>query len=60
LLRNVLNDLDSTSVEKIAHLLRDLIPGARRIIAENYAHNRKQDENQWREREDCIVRERGT
>ena len=54
-LRNVLHNLKSAWIEKIAHLLRDLVPRACRIIAENHSYDRKQYQNQRRERKNCVI-----
>ncbi len=48
LLRDVLDDLHSARVEKVTHLLRDLVPGARWIIPEDDPDDREQNENQRR------------
>jgi hypothetical protein len=55
LLRDVLDDLHSARVEKVAQLLGDLVPGSCWIIPENYSDNREQNENQRRERKDGVV-----
>lgn len=47
--------LHSALVEKIAHLLRDPVPSACRIISENHAYSREQDKNQRRERKDRVI-----
>jgi hypothetical protein len=57
LLRDVLHDLDCALVEKIAHLLRDLVPRTARIVAKDQADYREQHEHQRRQREDRVVSE---
>jgi hypothetical protein len=57
---NAFDDVDSTLIEKIAHLLRYLVPGACQIVAENDANHREQHENQRRERKNCVIGKRCT
>jgi hypothetical protein len=53
-----LYNLHSAWIKKIAHLLRDLVPGACRIVAENDTDDCEKDENQRRERENCVIGKR--
>ena len=55
LLRDVLDHLNRARVEKIAHLLCDLVPGSRCTVPENDPDGSEQDENQRRERKDRVV-----
>jgi hypothetical protein len=49
LLRDVLHHLHSARIEKVIHLLRDLIPGTRWIVPEDDPNDSEQNENQGRE-----------
>src|SRR5207248_6803177 len=55
LLRDVLHDLHGTGIEKIAHLLRDLVPRSRWIVPRDDPNDSEQNENQRRERKDCVI-----
>jgi hypothetical protein len=53
-LRDVLHKVDCALIEKVAHVLGDLVPRTPRISAKDQAYDREQHQDERRKREDSV------
>src|ERR1041385_663369 len=58
ILRDVAHDFNRTLIQKITQLLDHSIPRASRIVSKKHTDNRKKNQNQRRQRENCVIGER--